>query len=168
MLCTPGAAAAQAHLLVRTNGRADPVPQGWEAHPVGLEELALAYLREPGAAALPGPARGRRRRTVGGDAMSALTMPARPEQDANLRPLPWRRMVWVTWRQHRFALTGVAVLLGGLAVYVWLAGLQLHHAYAAATACHPAAHLPAVSWQATSKAWTTSCRTASCGRQCPR
>ncbi len=26
---------------------------------VGLEELALAYLREPGAAALPGPARGR-------------------------------------------------------------------------------------------------------------
>ena len=33
------------------------VPPGWEAHPVGLEELALAYLREPGAAALPGPAR---------------------------------------------------------------------------------------------------------------
>ena len=32
-------------------------PPGWEAHPVGLEELALAYLREPGAAALPGPAR---------------------------------------------------------------------------------------------------------------
>jgi hypothetical protein len=38
---------------------ADPVPPGWEAHPVGLEELALAYLREPGAAALPGPARSR-------------------------------------------------------------------------------------------------------------
>jgi ABC-2 type transport system ATP-binding protein len=50
---------AQAHLLVRMNGSADPLPQGWEAHPVGLEELALAYLREPGAAALPGPARGR-------------------------------------------------------------------------------------------------------------
>ncbi|HEX5225905.1 MAG TPA: hypothetical protein VFW29_12325, partial [Solirubrobacteraceae bacterium] len=49
---------AQVHLLVRTNGSADPVPQGWEAHPVGLEELALAYLREPGASALPGPARG--------------------------------------------------------------------------------------------------------------
>jgi catechol 2,3-dioxygenase-like lactoylglutathione lyase family enzyme len=27
--------------------------------PVGLEELAMAYLREPGAGALPGPARGR-------------------------------------------------------------------------------------------------------------
>ena len=49
---------AQAHLLVRTNGTADPVPSGWDAHPVSLEELSLAYLREPGAAALPGPARG--------------------------------------------------------------------------------------------------------------
>jgi ABC-2 type transport system ATP-binding protein len=48
---------AQAHLLVRA-GADDPVPRGWEAHPVGLEELALAYLREPGAAALSGPARG--------------------------------------------------------------------------------------------------------------
>jgi ABC-2 type transport system ATP-binding protein len=51
---------AQAHLLVRTTA-ADPVPPGWEAHPVGLEELALAYLREPTAAALPGPDRARRR-----------------------------------------------------------------------------------------------------------
>jgi len=49
---------AQAHLLVRATA-GDPVPPGWEAHPVGLEELALAYLREPGAAALPGPARSR-------------------------------------------------------------------------------------------------------------
>jgi ABC-2 type transport system ATP-binding protein len=51
--------AAQAHLLVRTNGTADPVPPGWEAHPVSLEELTLAYLRDPGAAALPGPVRAR-------------------------------------------------------------------------------------------------------------
>ncbi len=49
---------ALAHLLVRATAD-DPVPSGWEAHPVSLEELALAYLREPGAAALPGPARGR-------------------------------------------------------------------------------------------------------------
>jgi ABC-2 type transport system ATP-binding protein len=48
---------AQAHLLVRA-GADDPVPAGWEAHPVGLEELALAYLREPDAGALPGPDRG--------------------------------------------------------------------------------------------------------------
>jgi ABC-2 type transport system ATP-binding protein len=50
-------ALAQAHMLVRT-APDDPLPPGWEAHRVGLEELALAYLREPGAAALPGPARG--------------------------------------------------------------------------------------------------------------
>jgi ABC-2 type transport system ATP-binding protein len=47
-------AQAQAHLLIRATAD-DPVPPRWEAHPVGLEELALAYLREPGAAALPGP-----------------------------------------------------------------------------------------------------------------
>ena len=51
-------ALAQAHLLVRATAE-DPVPPGWEAHPLGLEELALAYLREPGAAALPGPAHSR-------------------------------------------------------------------------------------------------------------
>jgi ABC-2 type transport system ATP-binding protein len=47
----------QTHLLVRATAD-DPVPPGWQAHPVGLEELALAYLREPGAAALPGPGSG--------------------------------------------------------------------------------------------------------------
>jgi ABC-type transport system involved in multi-copper enzyme maturation permease subunit len=70
--------------------------------------------------------------------MTALTVPARPELDADLRPVPWRRMVWVTWRQHRFALTGAAALLGATAVYLWIVGRRLHHAYAAATACHPA------------------------------
>jgi ABC-2 family transporter protein len=70
--------------------------------------------------------------------VTALTVPARAEQDANLRPLPWRRMAWVTWRQHRVALTGAAALLGALAVYLWHAGLRVHHAYAAATGCRPA------------------------------
>ena len=49
--------ASQVQLLVR-HGAAHPVPPGWEARPVTLEELTLAYLREPGAAALLGPARG--------------------------------------------------------------------------------------------------------------
>ena len=70
--------------------------------------------------------------------MTALTMPARPKHDAGLRPVPWRRMGWVTWRQHRIALAGVAALLGTLGVYVWIVELQLHHAYAVAVACHPA------------------------------
>ncbi|HTR93716.1 MAG TPA: ABC transporter ATP-binding protein [Trebonia sp.] len=38
-------AGAQAHLLVRDAGPDGTVPAGWEAHPVGLEELVLAYLR---------------------------------------------------------------------------------------------------------------------------
>ena len=76
--------------------------------------------------------------------MTTLTVPARPEADASLRPVPWRRMAWVTWRQHRLALAGVAALLGAAAVYLLITGLQLHHAYAAATACHPASSVPAV------------------------
>ena len=51
---------AQAHLLVRQRDRGDPAavpasPDGWQAHPVTLEEVVLAYLREPDASALPGP-----------------------------------------------------------------------------------------------------------------
>ena len=76
--------------------------------------------------------------------MTALTVPARPERDASPRPVPWRRIVWVTWRQHRIALAGVAALLGAWALYLVLAGSSLHHAYAAAVACHPASSLVCV------------------------
>ena len=133
---------AQAHLLVRATAD-DPVPPGWEAHPVGLEELALAYLREPGrrGAARSGARPGRR--AVGGDEMTALTArdrcplrqqrTTRPAADAvaadglgHLAPAPHRtdrhgRAAWSRWRCTSGSL-----------------GLQLHHAYAAATACHPA------------------------------
>ncbi len=50
-------AGAQAHLLVRDRRPGRPVPAGWESHPVGLEELVLAYLRPAGGdtpAARPG------------------------------------------------------------------------------------------------------------------
>jgi hypothetical protein len=71
--------------------------------------------------------------------MTALTAPARPGQDDKAPgPVPLRRMAGVTWRQHRIALAGVAVLLGALAVWLWRIGTPLHHAYAAAIACHPA------------------------------
>jgi hypothetical protein len=66
--------------------------------------------------------------------MTTLTVPARSEEDASLRPVPWRRMAWVTWRQHRFALGGVVVFLGVLSVLIWRAGLQLHSAYTTAVA----------------------------------
>ena len=67
--------------------------------------------------------------------MTAPTLPARLEEEADLRSVPLRRMAWVTWRQHRVALAGVAAFLGVVAVYVWILGLQLHHAFVAATAC---------------------------------
>src|SRR5580698_1193677 len=73
--------------------------------------------------------------------MTALAISARPGNDTALRPVPWRRMAWVTWRQHRFTLAGVAGLLGALAAYLLYTGLPMHHAYAAVTACHPAGSL---------------------------
>jgi ABC-type transport system involved in multi-copper enzyme maturation permease subunit len=69
--------------------------------------------------------------------MTTLTAP--PTADTSLRPLPWRRMAWVTWRQHRIALGGMAVFLGAFAVYLWLSGLGMHHAYA--TDCKQAGSL---------------------------
>jgi hypothetical protein len=66
------------------------------------------------------------------------TVTVRPdEDDTSVRPLPWRRMAGVIWRQHRFALVGVTALLGALAVYLWIVGSSVHHAYAAAIACRP-------------------------------
>jgi ABC-type transport system involved in multi-copper enzyme maturation permease subunit len=71
--------------------------------------------------------------------MTALTRPARQdEDDVSPRPLPWRRMLGVTWRQQRITLAGVAALLGALSVWLWIAGTSVHHAYAAALACRPA------------------------------
>ncbi len=70
--------------------------------------------------------------------MTAVTVTVYPTKDAGLRPLPWRRMAWVSWRHHRVALGGAVVLLSALALGLWIAGLQLHHAYGAALACHPA------------------------------
>ena len=73
--------------------------------------------------------------------MTAPTLPWRRQTDVNVAPVPWPRMAWVIWRQHRFALSGVAALLGALAVCLWLLGLQLHRTYAAAASCHPASSL---------------------------
>ena len=114
------------------------MPPGWEAHPVGLEELALAYLREPGAAALPGPARDSDAELSAASQMSALTMPVHPEQEADCGRCRGGGWPGSPGGSTASRSTGVAVLLGGLAAYVWVVGRQLHHAYAAAITCHPA------------------------------
>jgi len=67
-----------------------------------------------------------------------VTMPTRAGRDASLRPLPWRRMAWVTWRQHRLTVAGVVAVFGVAAVYLLITGFQMHQAYAAVTACRPA------------------------------
>ncbi|HUN37293.1 MAG TPA: hypothetical protein VMU95_35285 [Trebonia sp.] len=72
--------------------------------------------------------------------MTVLTMPAPPDQPGDgtsLRPLPWRRMAWVTWRQHRQALIGVPVLFAALAIFMLVEGLRIHHDYGPLLACHP-------------------------------
>jgi hypothetical protein len=46
---------ATTHLLVRTSAADDPVPGGWLSSPASLEDLVLAYLRDPKASILPGP-----------------------------------------------------------------------------------------------------------------
>jgi ABC-2 type transport system ATP-binding protein len=51
----PDGTSAQRQFLVRLKEPGQPVPDGFEARPVTLEELALAYLRQPAAGALPGP-----------------------------------------------------------------------------------------------------------------
>ena len=70
--------------------------------------------------------------------MTVLTTPAQPGRGRGLRPVPWRRMAWVTWRQHRLAIAGVAAFLGVLALYLLIEGLPIRSAHAAVTACHPA------------------------------
>jgi len=99
--------ASQAHLLVRCDSTSDPVPPGMGGalgHPGRADPCLLARA---GVAALPRSARARdtERSSVKMTTLSMLAVPARSDEDANLRPLPWRRMAWVTWRQHRVALT---------------------------------------------------------------
>ena len=68
--------------------------------------------------------------------MTAVAAPSPPA--TRPRPVPWTKLVWVTWRQHRVALAGVAVLLGGLGLYLLIMGLKIHSGYASVTSCHPA------------------------------
>lgn len=57
--------------------------------------------------------------------MTALTAAA----DRREAPGLWARMTWITWRQHRAALTGFGLLFGGFAVLMLYAGVRVHDAY---------------------------------------
>jgi hypothetical protein len=71
--------------------------------------------------------------------MTALTLTTGRNDSA--RPLPWRRMVLVTWLQHRGVLIGAFALFGALAIYLGIMGLIIHHAWTVDMDCHPARSL---------------------------
>ena len=74
--------------------------------------------------------------------MTALTLATTPNDSSRIpRALPWRRMVLVTWLQHRGALIGAAVLFGAVTLYLAIMGLIIHHAWDVSAACHPASSL---------------------------
>lgn len=64
--------------------------------------------------------------------MTALAASAR--RGAGRSKPGWSRMAWITWRQHRMALAGVAVLLGGCSLGLGIAGLRIRRAHEALAA----------------------------------
>jgi hypothetical protein len=60
--------------------------------------------------------------------MTALTVPTAGPSAPGTRPVPWLKLGWVGWRQHRLALGGSAVLLGGISVWMLISGLQMRSA----------------------------------------
>jgi len=72
--------------------------------------------------------------------MTSSTMPVLPGRDASpagTGPVPWRGMLWVTWRQHRGLLIGVLVTFSVAVPGMLYAGLKIHRDYATLAACHP-------------------------------
>lgn len=68
--------------------------------------------------------------------MTTLSTPAPSRRDAGPRPVPWRRLAWVSWRQYRLSATGAAVFLGVLAAYLLIVGLRIRSGYASVASCH--------------------------------
>jgi hypothetical protein len=67
--------------------------------------------------------------------MTVLTMPAQPSHDVAPRPVPWQRMIWVTWRQHRATLISLTAVLGAVGIFLWVMGLWIHHNFSVLMAC---------------------------------
>jgi hypothetical protein len=62
--------------------------------------------------------------------MTAMTAPAAGAAASRARPVPWRTLAWVSWRQHRLALGAVAALLAGVCAWMLVSGLQMRSALA--------------------------------------
>ena len=72
--------------------------------------------------------------------MTVLTRPVQPSRDAGAGPgqVPWRGMLWVTWRQHRAVLIGVPAVFAAAVAFILVTGPKMHRDYAILAACHPA------------------------------
>jgi hypothetical protein len=54
--------------------------------------------------------------------VTALPLPTQQGGDTGARPVPWRRMGWVTWRQRRLTLAGVVAVFGAASVFLLITG----------------------------------------------
>jgi hypothetical protein len=72
--------------------------------------------------------------------MTVFTLSARPGRDAGTErePVPWRQMLWVTWRQHRGLLVSVTVIFVVAVIAMIGEGPKIHRDYGNVTACHVA------------------------------
>ena len=114
-------AGMQAHVLVRTRGPAEPGAARLRGAPgrTGRAGACLPAGARHRRAARPGRSAGRS--AHGHTAMTATSVRPVPAQEHR----PRRPMLWVTWRQHRGALTGCLGLLSAAAVVLVVTGLKL-------------------------------------------
>jgi hypothetical protein len=67
--------------------------------------------------------------------MSSTVLAAVPRHE--VRPIPWPRLVWVTWRRQRTTILATLTLLGLLAIYLLVTGMQMRSAWHTVQACTP-------------------------------
>lgn len=67
--------------------------------------------------------------------MSTTTRaPAPPD---TVRPFPWRSLGWVTWRRHRPTILAILAMIGLIAIYLVITGVQMRSAWNTVQTCTP-------------------------------
>ncbi|MHB1433197.1 MAG: hypothetical protein ACYCVZ_13880 [Streptosporangiaceae bacterium] len=105
---------------MRTRGDGEIAPPGWQADEPSVEEIVLAYLRDPGVSALPGP----ELLSPGGDLVSAAVIDG-GQQPRPTETAPWRGLLRASVRQHRTGLIALAGYYGGCAVLILVTAVLL-------------------------------------------
>jgi hypothetical protein len=67
--------------------------------------------------------------------MTTMNTPMPRSPGSSTRPVRWRRLGAVSWRQYRFSAAGVAVFLAVLALYLVIMGLRIRGGYASVASC---------------------------------